>query len=57
MSAIIVLSVLVVLFFFFPVSAVDSMKSYSAKRSQQWKGVFKGKDGKVEIEVDGRKVN
>ena len=57
MSLIIVVSAVIVAYFFFPVSAVEIMKGFSAKRASQWKEVFGKKDGKVEVEVDGRKVN
>jgi hypothetical protein len=59
MSLLIVI-VVIVLFFFFPVDWVDTMKACLASRVSQWKGVIRrkgSKDGKVEIEVDGRKVN
>jgi hypothetical protein len=57
MSLIIVVSAVIVAYFFFPVSTVEIMKGFSAKRASQWKEVFGKKDGKVEVEVDGRKVN
>ena len=59
LSVTIGVSVLVALFFFFPVDWVGKMKGFAVKRASQWKGVVgkKGKDGKIEIEVDGRKVN
>jgi hypothetical protein len=41
MSAIIVLSVLVVAYFFFPTSSVKVVKEFSGKRASQWKEVLK----------------
>lgn len=63
MSAIIVVSAVIVAFFFFPVSTVEVVKGFSAKRASQWKEVLGKKEGEkesngvVKATVNGKKVN